>query len=498
MFDKGTYLFEWILSKISNKNIAMNKKERSSDTPRYFKQIQPKDILKKTKIIDGIYYPIIDEDLDDTSTWVGRLVLKLLFLLPVHDVFDKFRTEEDAERYISEKLGKNWDISTHRGWDKDYTSDKTLHDLAFNGLLSHRLQKEQNHYIVDFSYMNKYSLRNSKFMKYGGKAIFTRDVIKSIEYQNIIYTPKSSEWENIKAIFRSSSAVAFTAEEHLIYTHLVVSNTLVTCGRERLSWNHPIRRLLKPFTYRSVIVNKKAISLLFLKNNILNRSTAFTNKSQKEYYIDTFSKIDYGTLKDHMKKNKITESDKIPYYEDGMLAWKVLEDYIRDYMGIYYKTDEEWEEDLDAQDWWTSITSNIPEYNIPVWATKGKLIETVVEYLTHAIFTVTYFHEYIGSIEEYVMRGNFFSFRIMKGETYGDIQTTNMIGVLMLGVGKGFPPLRTPYQHILLDDKARELTTKFLDTDLVEQGKIIDARNEERKINILSFHPENVAQSTST
>eukprot|EP00976_Prorocentrum_cordatum_P057096 1151514-Prorocentrum_minimum.AAC.1 len=41
-----------------------------------------------------------------------------------------------------------------------------------------------------------------------------------------------------------------------------------------------------------------------------------------------------------------------PWREDGLLIWAALVDYVKDYVGLYYSSDEDVAEDKELQDWY--------------------------------------------------------------------------------------------------------------------------------------------------
>jgi len=61
----------------------------------------------------------------------------------------------------------------------------------------------------------------------------------------------------------------------------VVANALVTATRDELSGSHPLRRLLKPFTYRTVVVNRASRPLLCTELSLLHRSIALDGPGDK-------------------------------------------------------------------------------------------------------------------------------------------------------------------------------------------------------------------------
>ena len=71
-------------------------------------------------------------------------------------------------------------------------------------------------------------------------------------------TPGHDKWEEAKYVVRSSVITEITAIDHLLYAHLTVSNGGTRGATEHLGSEHPLRRFLKPFTFRANKINDQA------------------------------------------------------------------------------------------------------------------------------------------------------------------------------------------------------------------------------------------------
>lgn len=65
-----------------------------------------------------------------------------------------------------------------------------------------------------------------------------------------------ADWEHAKWVWRCSALVGATASEHLMANHLIFSNVASTAATEHLPVAHPMRRLMRPFSYGTVGVNR--------------------------------------------------------------------------------------------------------------------------------------------------------------------------------------------------------------------------------------------------
>ena len=128
------------------------------------------------------------------------------------------------------------------------------------------------------------------FERYGGDMYFDKDwkpvmiidaghgPLRQDGIQETVTTkPGEAGWERAKFRFRSSLFTLVTLVDHLYDIHLQKSNLFVTAMREQMSSDHPVRRFMTPFTYRTITVNDNAFHNLLTKNGMAPRCFAFTD-----------------------------------------------------------------------------------------------------------------------------------------------------------------------------------------------------------------------------
>ncbi|EQC28005.1 hypothetical protein SDRG_14277 [Saprolegnia diclina VS20] len=193
---------------------------------------------------------------------------------------------EDMERYVMSKVGSMWPrVNVH--WNDRY-SDRALELLAFNGFGQHLLTKlpeahdDGSYYGICLNFMKSLEVRPG-YAKYGADAFFTsKGKVTKIIRGDIASRPGDSGWEYAKLCFRGSLQTKVTAVDHLLGIHATVANIMVVANREQLPPTHPLRRLIKPFTFRSVAINYGAGRALFWPKGMLQRAYALTDKGMKQ------------------------------------------------------------------------------------------------------------------------------------------------------------------------------------------------------------------------
>ena len=226
-------------------------------------------------------------------------------------------------------------------WNDKY-SDRALKVLVFHGLGQHRVTKLENtesdgsYYVLKTNFMEGLEVRQG-FAKYGADAYFDNEgnPVKIIR-QNKSYTPKDGhEWEYAKFAFRGSLQVLVTAVDHLVGIHMITANRLVTASREALAPSHPLRRLLKPFTFRSVRINMGAAETLFAHKGMLQRAFALTDKGMFQTWDYAISVHKYEPIL-YKFKNQEIDTITMPLHEDGLDYWNIVKKFVTNYISHFY------------------------------------------------------------------------------------------------------------------------------------------------------------------
>ena len=198
-----------------------------------------------------------------------------------------------------------------------HVTDKWLTLIAFCGFAAHRttpIQPNELHpgcyFKSDVSFLYKYAVR-SGYNKYGAIAYFdNKFCIKKIfiSYTGKTYTPRSyvrSEWEHAKwhwkvCIFlkffwmefsgtfydyKVSVTVATFLVDMVAQSRFREGGGLLRAIHETLSVNHPVRRLLLPFTFGTVYANR-VFNEYLKEHGLFHRIFAFQYKALSQLILD--------------------------------------------------------------------------------------------------------------------------------------------------------------------------------------------------------------------
>ena len=161
-------------------------------------------------------------------------------------------------------------------------SDAAIARWVFSGVAAHATTKLPGRgqtdsktkakivYVNDWSWMVDLETRDG-FESYGATAYFDSkykltQIYYAAEKRNVT-SKQAVDWEHAKWVFKCSALSGVTLKDHLVGLHFMASNFLAAAEAEHLGAQHPIRRLLRPFTYGTVV---RTYSVAFLLSDILS------------------------------------------------------------------------------------------------------------------------------------------------------------------------------------------------------------------------------------
>ncbi|RHY21102.1 hypothetical protein DYB25_006076 [Aphanomyces astaci] len=289
--------------------------------------------------------------------------------------------------------------------------------------------------------------------------------------------------------FRGTLMTKVTAVDHLLGVHVTAANYLVTASREKLPVRHPLRRLLKPFTFRSVSINYGAGRALFWPNGMLQRAFALTTAGMKQTWEFGLTQFEYATFPETMAKQEI-DTLTLPFHQDGLDYWHIVYKFVANYVDLYYPSDDDVAMDVDVGKFWRYLGELSPA-PLPD-LTKSHL----KDFLSQGIFLVSSMHNHLGTIAEYVSDPAFCPSAWVEGELSARPGNAVRLALIMSATGFTQPSITEDFSHIMLDDKAKALVNTFT-ADLYAQIKVVDARNANRVQPFQSFNPKAMEMAVS-
>jgi hypothetical protein len=214
-----------------------------------------------------------EDDLVGTASTFVLDVIRNPILLPMKDCFYFCPSDKEAENLMEDlkllpKEGHANPVPYHT-WD-EMSSDEAMSRIFFYGIGSvlmhsqssraHDYHQELGPFVVDMD-LSGYEVRPG-FAKYGARIHFDsqQKLTAIFDYGagKLVKPGEGVAWERAKHIAKQTTFALITSREHLMWTHMMLSNTMARIKIQELPPNHPIRRLLTVFTFRTNFVNKNA------------------------------------------------------------------------------------------------------------------------------------------------------------------------------------------------------------------------------------------------
>ena len=136
------------------------------------------------------------------------------------------------------------------------------------------------------------------------------------------------DWEYAAWRWRCSLYYHAFAETHLVYCHWLVSNTLVTALRERLSPEHPVRLLMWPFADGCISINYAASINLASKRGFVSRATTFEPQAIEDQIKGLAGKFRYESFTERMKRRVGRGGEQLPMRTDGVFYETILTEFV--------------------------------------------------------------------------------------------------------------------------------------------------------------------------
>ncbi|CAL1138318.1 unnamed protein product, partial [Cladocopium goreaui] len=169
----------------------------------------------------------------------------------------------------------------------------------------------------------------------------------------------TNDEERAKFRFRSSLFVLVTLVDHLYDIHLQRANLFVTAIREKMSSEHPIRRFMSPFTYRTIGVNDNAFHNLIKKGGLGPRCFAFTEQGFGLAFAAAPSLVNGAEAATADKGPILFRDDYVAYlkkkgidteyWRQSLQIYQIYLRFVKGYLACYYPNKEDLAKDFEMK-----------------------------------------------------------------------------------------------------------------------------------------------------
>ncbi|NEP08898.1 MAG: lipoxygenase [Symploca sp. SIO2C1] len=218
--------------------------------------------------------------------------------------------------------------------------------------------------------------------------------------ENPIITPKTGEyaWLIAKTVVQIADTNFHEAVSHLARTHLFVGPFAIATPRQ-LSNTHPLSLLLEPHFEGTLAINNAAQKSLISSGggvDSLLSSSIDNSRVLAVIGLQTYS-FNQAMLPKQLKSRGVDNTQQLPVYpyrDDALLIWDAIYQWVSAYLSLYYKSDEDIQQDQELQAWAKELTDFNGGRVIDFGEENGQI--QTLKYLTEAatliIFTASAQH----------------------------------------------------------------------------------------------------------
>jgi arachidonate 15-lipoxygenase len=208
---------------------------------------------------------------------------------------------------------------------------------------------------------------------------------------------QANNWLLAKICVQAADLSYNQAVNHLGQTHLI-EEAFVLATRRQLAVQHPLNVLLSRHFSALLVINAIG-SLTLLKpgpTGLINQLLAPGLDGSLELIRNRYENWSFDQL-DFINEIKSRGLDDLPVYfpyrDDGREIWKLLGDYAREYIGLYYLSDSDITGDYELQAWAGELGGNNGgHYKVPGFKPSIDTIEELIPIVQKLLWTASAQH----------------------------------------------------------------------------------------------------------
>lgn len=367
------------------------------------------------------------------------------------------------------------------------------------------LTRQGDRFIADLSHWEALEVvQPDKYERYGGRLEFDANLENmSITWRGKKYTPSDPEWAKVRYIFTSTVLIAVVVEQHTLQIHYFNAALFGLAQRTKLTPDHPISRLLRPFTFRTVMINEHAVYTIVEQSGLLYHGTSLTWSSLQTLYRHAASTYRHESVPDFLKRQGLLEPDGsaapgVAFAEESLLVYALIDRFVREYVELYYADDAAITKDTTLAAFWAEIVAGMPATaGVAAKPTQAGLIELLAAF----IWNVTFWHDYTSQTGNSLGDWRLGAVLVKREDVYGSV-VPNMQEHLLTLLAHQLTTVQGPkvidnYHHFWLDEDARAIALRF-QQGLWDYRAGLMRRNAKRDLIFNAYDPVIIETSVQT
>jgi hypothetical protein len=368
------------------------------------------------------------------------------------------------------------------------------------------LAREGDRFVADLSHWEPMPLKcgGRSYEPYGGRLEFDAAMTDvSITWDGARHRPGDPGWPKARFVFVSTALISVVLEHHTLQVHFLNAALFALKTRTHLGCDHPIARLLRPFTFRTVMINEHAIHSILGDSGILNHGTALTWPAIKRLYHHAASAYRHLPLPEQLRAKGLLEPDGtaapgVAFAEEGLLVYQIIDRFVRSYVGLYYAGDDSIRSDEALCSFYAEIRGGLPQ---TAGIAEAPTVGSVVDLLAVFVWNVTFWHDATSqtgnSLADYRLGGVLIKRDDVYGTFYPNIQE-HLVTLLahQLTTVEGNKVLDN-FHKFWLDDRALGLALQF-QRELWQYRGELAGRNATRDMVFNAYDPTVTESSVQT
>ena len=283
---------------------------------------------------------------------------------------------------------------------------------------------------------------------------------------------------------------------------MIATNTVINAAVQNLAINHPIRRLLQPFCFRTVSINNRAILSLLAPGNIFEHATSYSHSQLISLMEMGVQQCElWATPKERLSNagsnvEKISNENKFPYGSHSIKLYDCFAQFVESLLLRVYDSDDQIRNDKELQNFAMDLHTQVKmtKFYPP---NKYETRKDVVKVLSTFIFNATGMHEYNGAVSEYLNHPQKFGLRLREGSMSTDFQSWLLALLIFTATSVPMPKILDMFTDCYTKDYEREEWKKCL-VSLRKLSAEMQMENIEKlKHPFYSFDPKNLECSVS-